>query len=510
MNVQNSTSEPIFELIWSALMRRKWLAITSFSVVLVMVISVVSALPDMYRTSATIVFDPGDRSDPLLSASSNGEVELRFFAINQQVLSRQRLMELIESYELYPDIRNSKSNQAVIERMRRDISIEPKQVEQDWGRRTTVAFEIGYQSFDQETVAEIANRLANLYMKENDRIRQRKVAETTGFIRDQLVEAEQNMKDMEVQLHTYRESRIGQLPEQQSANLSRLERLNSDLRMNRESQDRTRERRDDVLEQMLEEGGAIAGEARLAKLREELAEVRTRRSERHPDVIRLLAEIETIERHQGRATDGGSPSGATTRSERQLDDIEARLSQLKYDEERLLQDISVYEQRVEQVPQIAQELNVLRRGYEAARDQYESLRERYEAAQLAETLEQRQDHQFRITDAALLPDLPIGPNRLRLTLMGLFLAFMAAACAVAMTEQMDSSFHTLSDLRAFSAVPVVASIPRIVTTSDMAYRSLRFCVFTFAFVTALTALAWWGYRFGESNMELALALTQRG
>ena len=45
--------------------------------------------------------------------------------------------------------------------------------------------------------------------------------------------------------------------------------------------------------------------------------------------------------------------------------------------------------------------------------------------------------------------------------MGLLLAIGAAVAAVLVAEQMDSSFHSLDDLRHFTRVPVLASIPAI-------------------------------------------------
>ena len=53
------------------------------------------------------------------------------------------------------------------------------------------------------------------------------------------------------------------------------------------------------------------------------------------------------------------------------------------------------------------------------------------------------------------------PNRLRLVLMGLLLALAAMAAAVVVAEQFDTSFHSVDEVREFTAVPVLATIPQI-------------------------------------------------
>jgi peptidoglycan/LPS O-acetylase OafA/YrhL len=49
-----------------------------------------------------------------------------------------------------------------------------------------------------------------------------------------------------------------------------------------------------------------------------------------------------------------------------------------------------------------------------------------------------------------------------------------AAGAVMLAEQLDTSFHTVDDLRTFTRVPVLVSIPRIVTEADASRRRWRF------------------------------------
>ena len=48
--------------------------------------------------------------------------------------------------------------------------------------------------------------------------------------------------------------------------------------------------------------------------------------------------------------------------------------------------------------------------------------------------------------------------------MGLLLALAAMGAVVVLAEQLDTSFHSVDEIREFTAVPVLATIPQIGST----------------------------------------------
>src|SRR6266542_6699608 len=90
-------------------------------------------------------------------------------------------------------------------------------------------------------------------------------------------------------------------------------------------------------------------------------------------------------------------------------------------------------------------------------------------------MEQRQKgEQFRILDPAMPSRIPAAPNRLRLFIVSLVLSLGLAGGALMVAEMLDTSFHSVNELRAFSIVPVLVSIPRIVTDADRQRQQQRF------------------------------------
>jgi hypothetical protein len=58
--------------------------------------------------------------------------------------------------------------------------------------------------------------------------------------------------------------------------------------------------------------------------------------------------------------------------------------------------------------------------------------------------------------------------------MGFLLALAAAAAAVVAREQFDTSFHSIDEVREFTSIPVIASIPQIGKAPRRGYLRLAF------------------------------------
>ena len=151
------------------------------------------------------------------------------------------------------------------------------------------------------------------------------------------------------------------------------------------------------------------------------------------------------------------------------------------------------------------------RGFETTKELYSSLLKRYEDAQLAESMEQsRQGEQFRILDPAIPATLPVAPNRIGLILAGLVLALGAAGATAVLAEHLDTSFHALDDLRSFAKVPVLASIPRIVSDSDTARQARQRWLATASIALGLALVVAASYQLAHGNDQLVRILSRRG
>ncbi len=485
--------------------RRKGLGITVFAAVLAVSLGIVAALPPMFRSRATVLVDREQVPEAFVRSAVSAEVETRIQRISQEVLSRERLAGLIERFNLYPQLPRPSTNESAIEEMRRDNVLEPKVVDQG-GRITTVGFGLTYRGGDPVKVADVTNALAGLYVERNSKIRERQASDTAQFLKAQLT-------DMKAKLDE-QERRIGQAPLPLEAEVAGLERLNMRLRVNSDRQLRAMDRRERLVREA--QGPALAATpgaapetpaARLAKLKQELADLKTRYTDKYPDVIRIKAEIAALEARV--ETSRPEAAAAAPRAGKDvLAEIDAELRMLKDEERTVQQQIAGFEHRTDAAPKRQQEFQRQARDYATTKEFYQSLLKRYEDAQIAESMEQGQkSEQFRILDAAVPSKEPLAPNRMRLGLLALALSLGAAALAAMLRERLDTSFHTVDDLRAFSRIPVITGIPPLVTARDLRQRRWRLGLVTVSLVVGIGIATSGSYLFAHNSEQLTRLLS---
>jgi hypothetical protein len=91
----------------------------------------------------------------------------------------------------------------------------------------------------------------------------------------------------------------------------------------------------------------------------------------------------------------------------------------------------------------------------------------------------------------------------------MFALAFAVAAAIAV-DLMDTSFHTIDELRAFTVVPVLASIPRINTIRDRRNRQLRLAAMTAAAAVTVVLLASTAFHYAHGSDQVARLLLQVG
>src|SRR2546426_8173208 len=499
--------------------RRKWLALVVFLTLLATTVAVTRSLPNLYGSKATVIVEHQQVPERLMGPSVAGELETRLQTISQEVLSRSRLSELIDRFGLYPDSRGKATPEALIQRMRRDIrmDIEFTEGRESFGRGTAVAFTISYRGRDPQTVAQVTNAVAALYVERNARMREQQTAGTIDFLQARLDDVQQKLEAQQQQINEFKARHSGELPEQQPANLAALQRLNAQLSLNLDRQRSVIDRRDELVKRLAAPPGAVGApddlSAQLARLRQQLSDLRMRFTEEYPDVVRVKSEIAAIERQLADASArGGQPplpaDPVTSQLQGQLAKVDTELRLLGSEEETLRRAITDYGQRVENAPRREQELHQISGDYEALKAQYQSLRQRYDDAQLAGRAEAgQQGEQFRILDSAVPSLSPVAPNRLLLRLAGLMFAAVAAYGAAALAETRDTTFHTVDDLRTFTSVPVLASIAPTVTPRDARRRRWKFWLAAVAAAMSIVVVAGASLHFARENEALVRLLT---
>jgi polysaccharide chain length determinant protein (PEP-CTERM system associated) len=493
--------------------RRRRVALWAFLLAFAGITAFALALPNLYKGTVTVLVEPKPVSDTADRPTAPDDPDTRLQMINEQILSRDALEALIKRYNLYSGLRRSASSmQDAVEQMRKDIGLDLKQVDpsRSWVPGSgAYAFAIHYQSIDPRLAVDVANNLAKNFVEENTRSREQQASGTAQFLTTQLNEAKTRLEQQEKRMAEFRASKTGDLPDQAEQSLAMMERLGSQIQMSTESQTRLLERRDSLQKQLeaLDPRAPASAEStadEMVKLKRELDDLKLKYKDSHPEVIRVRQRIDALShRLNGQAAPsdmdpggGGTPppinppkatsppaGGSIVRRLRDsIAKSDADLRRMQQEQDNLRRSIGAYQSGLSRAPQVEAQLKEITRDYDAAKDAYFALLKRVDEARLRENFERLGD-QFRILDKAVFTGRPVAPDRMRLLLGGLVAALAFAVGAAILAERRDTSFHSADDLRTFTRVPLLATIPRIATELDRRARRRR------SVMTAVAGLA---------------------
>jgi succinoglycan biosynthesis transport protein ExoP len=540
------SDESILVRAFGIIRRRKAVATVAFATVFAGLVSFVMYLPDLYRASAIVVVERplADLSRPAVG----GDLERRLHVIKQEVLSRDRLTDLVNRYGLYSDLRHKMSIEDILIQARNDIDWVPNGPERTAGSASTVTFNLTYTGTDKHVVADVTNSIADFYVAYNDQMRSDAAKGQTQLLKKQLDTAREELARRQQAMSSYAASNSGQLSQATGANTALLLRISEDrhyVRNEISRQQTEKIRLQDIADEAAAAAGAVASKTaaitgaedvpvspelkelitQLDKAKEELQEAQTSLAEGHPAVARARERIQKLDvdikeqkardvaeyRAQSAKQDAASTEVATglPRARRTVSDIDREIARLQKSEQELNAQIEKLSMRFEGAGPIQQQYLILQKEYESARGNLDTLQREYDRALQVETVETgRQGERFRVIDAAIPPEGPAAPNRLRLLIMGLLLALGVAAIAVISAEKLDTSFHSIDDLRQYTTVPVIGTIPRIGPTPVRGYA--RMALGTVSAVAVVVLVATLSAYFANGNEQLVRMLQRAG
>jgi len=458
-------------------------------------------LPSRYRSGTLILVEQPSMPKDYVTPNVSDDLQERLASITQQILSRTRLLHIIDELNLYAKERGRLTPDDLVERMRKDIEIEL--VRDD--RREVTSFNVYYTSSDPHVAQQVTSELTNLFISENEELRQQKSEDTTKFLESQLETARQALAEQEEKVRVFKDQHLGELPTQLAGNLQILTGLQSQLQ-NEEDALNTAKQQNAYLQSLVEQyralqsspktsdGAAPIGlpaiDQELDKLKTQLADLSSHYTDRHPDVRKVKEQIAKTEQTRDKILadlknkPASTPASGDTPATSQ-DDVDPResspmlqlQSQLKanqieitnreHDLVALKAKINEYQGRLNQEPVREQQFADLTRGYEQSKANYDDLLKKKNSSQMATSMELLQEGEhFRMIDPPSLPAKPDFPNRLKLCGMGLGIGLALGAVFAGGAEFLDDRLYTEKEIKDLLPVTVMAEIPAIGNPND--------------------------------------------
>jgi polysaccharide chain length determinant protein (PEP-CTERM system associated) len=486
-------------------------------------------IPPSYRSGTLILVEQPTMPKDYVTPNVNDDLQDRLQSITQQILSRTRLLHIIDQLNLYADSNGRLTPDDKVERMRKDIG----EIELVRDRVDRVSsFYVSYSSHDPRLAQQVTNELTNLFISENLEVRQQQSEDTTKFLEGQLGTARKTLSDQEEKIREFKGHHVGELPAQVGSNLQILAGMQSQLQTEEDALNTAKQQRV-YLETLVNQyrslqgstktaGGTMEGlpaiDEELDKLRAQLADLSSHYTDRHPDVRKVKDQIAKTEKMRDQiaadlkakaSTPQADPNAAVASPDAaDLRDASSPMVQLEgqlqanrveiANRERgigeLKTKVTDYQARLNQEPVREQQLSDLTRGYEQSKANFDELLKKKNESAMATSMELlQQGERFRIIDPPSFPQKPDFPNRLKFCGIGLGVGLVLGVMVAGGFEMIDDRLYSEKEIKDLLPVAIISEIPEILNPSDQQASKrkmwLGWAMATLVFATILAGSA---------------------
>jgi uncharacterized protein involved in exopolysaccharide biosynthesis len=316
---------------WAMVRRRKWWIIGPLFFGWLLVFLSAWIIPAKYTSESVILIE--QQKVPEHYVTPNVQVDLgeRLEAITQKVLSRQRLLSIINRFHLYQSFLTPTDDDK-LKKMRSDTKIDLVQTPTDQaGKRELTAFKLEFTS-DKAPIAQQVNmQMVSYFIDENVKAGQEQSEATTQFLDTELKNAAAQLADQENKMREFQKAHMGELPQEMQANMQMLSGTQQQLGAAIDARNRALQQQayltslaaqyDAAGVSNLSSGNPQSIDTQIENAQSALADLQAKYTPDHPDVKKMketIAKLQALKDKQSSsgdeppASDDKSAAAATT------------------------------------------------------------------------------------------------------------------------------------------------------------------------------------------------------
>ena len=476
-----------------------------------LVISVVVAYlwPDTYVSYATMRINPQTVSAQLIPSAISMQMAQRLDGLRSELLSRSNLTTLInkEKLHLYQKLLKRAPLEDAIDQMQKDVKITSLEAEASGERRYTT-FRIQFSYSESVTAKAVVDELVDQLTSKNLDAQKSNANSTSEFMKGEVDTAQLTLEEKQNALSAFKATNQGRLPENSNSNgtvlanlqmrigqaddrLSQMQQQKNSLTTNLDNLNRTREILSEAEDataasQTVKSTGLINLDNQIHGLEMVLAAHQEQYTDQNPVVQSDQAQLKVLraEREKAQAKldaeQGAAPppeqskKGLTLQQRAAVRNVDSNIAAVntqstnaditikdivkeKLDLEKQLQEVRA---RIDSSPVVEQKNAQLQQELALAKERYDELKKRQEIAQTSQNLQKSSmGETLEVLDPAQAPKTPAQPNRYEIAAAGIGLGLMVGLALAGAKEAKDTSLKNLKDVRAYTNLPVLSSIP---------------------------------------------------
>ena len=439
--------------------------------------AIIMWLPDRYEASARTYVDTQSILRPLMQGMAvQPDVSQQLAMVSRALLSRANLEQVAERAGLVDDTFTDARREARLDELGRLIKFEST------GRANF--FSLTFRHGSPDVALNVVDAVLDIFVNSARLNQERDTGQALAFLdvqireyEDRLIRAETALKDFKLEhlevMPKLEQNYVVQTGEVQRAyDTARLE-LQQLLNARSAIQTQLAGVPESFVSADPRSGVASTSdiERRLRDAQQTLAELRTRYTERHPDVQNMSRIAEELQQARNaelaaiRSGDTTAP-GQIVVPNKLFQDLrvslaatDAQVASLRARVDDARRRLDEVRRLAQTVPEVEAKYKQLNRDYEITKDNYEKLVQRRDSAELSGKLEITSGAaDFRVVDPPRVSATPVSPNRPLLLLLLLPASIGAGLVAAFVRSQLRPAFYDVFTLRTTTQVPVFGSV----------------------------------------------------
>lgn len=490
MKSQSNTT--LFLELGDRVLRSWWTVVAGLCIGLAVGYLALQYLPKVYQASTRIWISQQQIPEEVVRTTVTDDTSQRLMAFRDAVLEQDYMIELIE--ETFGLPATEAELRGLIGTVKANIEVMPA----GGGRRGGLqAFALSYRDNEPQRAARVVNTLTRLFINQNSEFRREQAEKTAETIQAMADKAKAEFDRIDAKLTRFIQKHQFETETHLAANLQLLDSRKQDLESLEKKRSLAQEELESLQEQLARSYTELPGAApddpnapkvvidpltqRIARLQRELEELRVHYSERHPDVAKKKRELEealALARQRDPASGGDEPliprDPVAAALKEQIEETKRQLRSLDDEEKAIRRDVAEFERRIAVEPEVQRQLNALNEEHAVAREDYRRLQRDAERAKGSIDLEQSgMAEQMEVLEFAPVPAFPIEPDPKRIYAVCVAFACVLLVGPMLARHALDPPIMSEASLKAVADVPLLVSIPRIVTPENRAIPRRR-------------------------------------
>jgi succinoglycan biosynthesis transport protein ExoP len=466
--------------------RNKWLIAGAIVASLMLAWGYLLIAPQYYESQTLIVTEGRKGIDDVVNKgeSADQHFEKHLFLIGKQIISQEFLEPIVKELGKQSDGSDGQGKLASWGEFARMTKVERAMIDPAGGKGSQNlidGFVVSVLHQNPNIAMQVTTRIAERFIEENNREREKEVEGTGEFLDEQLRILMRELEKREESISQFKKSHMGDLPQQADANVRTLDRVEIEIQATNENLQRHSDKLD-TLHQAVQvyrtSGQQSFGTTRsmepdplfrhLRELREKLVKLRAEFWDGYPEIILTKEEIRQTEEELTNLYGRDAIRPDKTSLDPYLQDLLKQQSEERTEIGLLRQRLDQLratkrdlEKRLDRSPSVEQELLVLERDYNNMKTNYAMLLDKRLHTRVEENIEKRQKGgKYRILDRAKLPQEPVLPNKARVLVLGFLFGSVLGGGLSVVRERLTPQFRSPEDVELLLTGPrLLAAIP---------------------------------------------------